>query len=450
MPWIEREAANLEPIERYRLERRLETAVARREYAHHEVVDVEAVAELEVEIREMASQLARAPEEAIAEAEARVAFDRIGPKLVERARFPVDPDYSGEAAMTRARYLEAEIMDLARVADPRDPALPVQSASEDVVLRAEGRGLRRHDLRPTLEVSPEVRERLPRLAGRVESRFRGPRPTQVQRVVRLVRDLGRIEQLEQQARLSAEGKAELLFGGNVYELRGQLERVRTAKQVLKENVEQIFSQPQEALEAMEGYVLEEGDLVAAELIETHPESFGELRGRSVLGWETGDRQRARLFARSKAEVLRGEWARRAEFGSDLSSAREYMERMAEGRELREAFPSRETLLVRLGQEMEGLEMHDLWVTLGNREIKMVRDLRAQEQQVLGPLLEVARQVGPGKGSVSEMASQIARLHFKSAPGHILRRMSAPQLGVVVAAVRVGKRMVSKSLRVSGG
>ncbi len=93
-------------------------------------------------------------------------------------------------------------------------------------------------------------------------------------------------------------------------------------------------------------------------------------------------------------------------------------------------------------------MHDLWGSLGNTGIKIVRDLRAQEQQVLSPLLEVAQKVGPGREAVVEVA-QMARQSLTSAPGHLLRRISAPQLGVVVAAARAGAGVVSKRMRASG-
>ena len=449
-PWHETNLAAPEPVEVDRLEKQLDEALIKRDYYHQEVVDPAAVVELEKQITEAAARLRpSAPEEAIREAGRRVAFDRIGARLVERARFPRDPNYSEEAVRIRVRYLESEIRKLARTANSQRPQLAIQSAAEDLIVRSEGRSPRRFDGRTRPELPSEIRRNLAGVSSRLSIQVRSPQPTQLQRVTRIAADLGRLDQLREEARIIAQGRSEGLFGGDVYELENALRSVRSAREVLQGNAENIYRRPEAALEAMERFLAARGEWETADALEARPESFGELRGHKTLGLkENQERARARLFAQSTAQVLGGEAEKRSHFETALSFARSDSERLANNRRIAQALPKRETLLTELGREMEGLELSDLKPVLSVQQFEIVQQLRATEQVYLEPLRQAAKiAAAPSAPEAKAVARAVAPI-FQRVPRHILRRLTPPQLQIGLAALSMSRRAV-KAVASSG-
>ncbi|MCP3997231.1 MAG: hypothetical protein GY722_19560 [bacterium] len=411
----------------------------------------------ETRIQAAARQLSpEAPQLAIAEARQKLAYEHLANRLGRRAMLPSDPTYAPAHLRVQVRYLEEEILDLARELEPADAknavALAKPIAREHL---ARDKGIVHPDPAPDLETAQRQLDDVARRLGRLAA---APQPTPQQRVHRILGDLRRLELLDLQHSTASEMRRELVFRGNVVELTAALERVPDPRDLLEKSLADIYRQPDIAREALGRRIEDQGLHAAVEAFDMDPATFGMLRGHHVPGFgDSPERAKARDLAWQRAGEADAAFTRRDRIEPQLEAARYYQGIQNEVRELADAYPSREKFLTELGRHMEGLELHEVRPLLRPGQAKLVQDVRGAEQRFLKPLRVAAREfhsleaggVALSTATVQTTAREAAAL-FRNAPRHILQRLTPPQMQGVLLAAAVAKRalkVLARSVRV---
>ncbi len=428
---------------RARLEQRLRLDLHFAQGRYAQIANLEELGDLRARIQSTASELSPdAPGAAIRVAQRDLKLDDLVIRLHRRSQLPADVTSAAEGVRVQARWQETRILSLARELEPADPRRAIDLAHQralDQIARLQPPGAALEGSRRRLHEASRLMKRFAAL----------PQPTQDMRVYRILRDLRRRDVLDLQHRDASEARCHLVFSGNVIEIRAALERVPEAWDLLGEVVGDIYRQPDVALQVMSKSARSIGLEETIERFEKRPADFGKLHGIHVPGIGDSPRRRRALelvwHASGHASTAH---ARKDRLENGLTTALSYRQLQNDNRELLASYPGREKLLAELGRQMEGLELHQVRSLLQPGQAKLVQDVRRAEQHYLLPLREGAGAfrsveeagVRLARPAVQAKAQELATL-FRSAPGHILRRLTPPQMQGVLLAASVAKRVV---------
>ncbi|MCP3960772.1 MAG: hypothetical protein GY719_23250 [bacterium] len=437
--------------DRSELEAQLRTDLLEQSYLHEwHTGNLEQLQALETRIQRTAERLRPdSPEAAILAARSDLTLNELGERLLRRAQLPLELTDSPEPVRVRERHLERRILDLARELEPPDPRAAIDSAMP--IARRQLSARKDFFTAPTPELD-QIERRLPEIARRLATRATGPRPTQLQRFGQDLAAVRRLDQLDAEGRRLVGLRQHMAFGGNVYELQARLEKIPEVRAELYESIHRIYRDPGSAIEAFEASIRRQGRRATIERFGEGPAAFGELRGRR-LPWlgNTPQRKRALDLAWHNSGLASTALDRRESILGELEGARRLQRLQARNRELQAAYPSRERLLADLGRHMEGLGLDEVRPLLQPGRRKMVEELRDAEQRFLEPLRAAAGKFAGldaralAKSAVRAEAQRVAAL-FQYAPGHILRRLTPPQMQGALAAVAVARRLVESAGR----
>ncbi len=444
------------PIDRPRLEARLGTDLLTQSYLHDwHTADLRQLRQLEERIQSTARQLEPgAPQVAIAAARRELAYDDLANQLARRAELPDDPLLTPEPLRIRMQHQERGILDLARQLEPTHPAKAIARATpiarKHIVSQRE---LVDPEPAPQLEVAGRQLGGASRRLGRIAA---SPEPTRLQRVAKILGDLRRLELLDAQNQHVSQMRRNLVFRGNIIEIKATVERIPVPRDLLEESVADIYRDPGLAIKNMRENTHREGLDATIQRFDIDPATFGKLRGIHVPGLgDSPERAKALDLVWHRAGEAATALARRGRIVPELDAAVYYQGIQNENRELAGAFPSRDTLLSELGRHMEGLELHEVRPLLRQGQAKLVQDVRRAEQHFLEPLREGAGKllsleasgVPLAQSAVQAKAQGVAAL-FRYAPRHILKRLTPPQMQGALLAAAVAKQVKRLVARVA--
>lgn len=365
------------------------------------------------------------PGAALRQSHWRLDAQKLGKLMARRSAWVVEPGFASEAERTHVRRLERRILDLARRLNPEKPQTAISL----------GAGLGQRSA--TQEWSAQRRDRLLQVTGRLRRLLRVPEPSQLARITSVLADLKRLEQLEHESVFWARRRSQLAHRGNVIEIKRSIERIEDPRKMLETGFERVYRNPSAARRLLGASWREDGTYATILRFQHHPRSFGKLLGQDA-------RQAVDEIAHSAFDA---DW-KRSELEESLESTRQYQGLQNANRDVVRALGSRETLLSELGRHMEGLELHEVHPVMLHGQARMIQDVRRAEHTFLKPLREASQRLGQSPLKLRE-AEKIAAL-FKVAPQHIVQRLAAPQIQVVMVAVsmvRTAARTVTKSMAV---
>ena len=429
---------------RRRLADRLRTNLSAQRRLHRnpntDLIDLQ---ELEADIQAIASQLEpAAPEIAIIAARRDQVSQRIAGELCARARLPRHPDPTPEPVRLRIQHLERKILDRARQLEPEEPEKAITRATSIASKHLRERRWRRRHYGDPSDDLDQALDRLPDVSRRLEICCTRPQPTAHQRARQILQDLCHLDLLEDQHRDVSGRRSRLPFRGNVIELRRALNRTTAPSELLKESAARIFRYPGLANRAMVDHTRRQGLQSTLERLGNDPAAFGKLRSVHILGAiKSPQRAKALALIRRLSDHASRSLVRRTQLKSDLDDAVEYQHIQTETKEILRALPSRQDLLTDLGRYMERLELHELRPLLQPDQAALLPEVRIAEQQFLEPLRQASRSFPALEQTTPKTlpkARDIAGL-FQQAPGHVLKRLTQPQMQVVMVAVAIVKR-----------
>ena len=220
--------------------------------------------------------------------------------------------------------------------------------------------------------------------------------------------------------------------GSIPDLMARKRSLAKERQALDTRLSKIYRHPRTARTALQRT---RGDQVARALRE-NPARFGDLRGRQVLGTPTRQRHEALLAADKLADRLADLNARQEQTRSALASAQRLRRRAQQlDRELGSLGSDRDEILANLGRIAGPFKIEELEDKLSPRHLSIVRELRHAEKAYLSPLkahLAATRRQQTHTRAARRLVERLVR----QAPLHILRRLTPPELRLLLTAYRI--------------
>ena len=413
--------------------------------------DAEELRDLEARIQDTARKLRPdAPEVAIESARRYVKLKDLRLYLAERADLPLETMRVAPRIRARQRWSELKIIVLARELEPTAPWRAIDAANT---------------LTDALKLEPPkpaINRHLEAVLARRIKLF----PPSAHDLIREV--LGHFRRLDalnsEHLRVSRERK-QLPLGGNILELEVALDSIPSHHAMIEASAPHIYRDPHPAIRALSLPTDDPASRRQAtssaiagpappEFIGPYdrrrvwqdalrrfaetPDAFGRLRGIHVLGYDSPKRTWALKLAREVSFQASITYDKRYGLESYLGWARYYQRVQIGNHELLNASPSRVKLFAELGRQMERVSFDEIR-PLPNTS-KYLRHVKQAEIEFLQPLREATRSFRTLDGApANALAQEIAKL-YRSAPRHVLKRLSTPQMQAVLIATSIAKRM----------
>ena len=270
-----------------------------------------------------------------------------------------------------------------------------------------------------------------------------------ERLDRLQTALGRLERWDEIATetRAADARAALPYQGNLLDLDHKIRELERTPRDLDRDLSRVYRQPEAARVALEQHTRDRGPAEAFERLKETPEDFGRLHGRQILGQPSRARAEALDVARRAGSQGAGRHEQAAQLRGAYQAADRYrLEHRALSKERGALAPDRGALVEELRVRAAGLDLAQLEGHLKSDHLKTLLDLQQSDAVRLRPLQEAlgafhrVRETGTRPATLWRVAGELSSL-YRATPRSLLRRLTPPQLRLLVSAVSAAVAIV---------
>ena len=279
-----------------------------------------------------------------------------------------------------------------------------------------------------------------------------PTPERIEQLRKALDDLWRWDELEAKAKDIAQARLDLPYQGSLPDLEEALRDLDQSSQTLESELARVYRHPAKARQTLEQEIAVSGRAKALRQLETKPEAYGRLKGRSILGQPSRARSQALGHAhRAGARHIRLE-AHRRELVETIEKTRSHAASVrALYRERDRLAPDREQLLASLRQRAAGLEIARIEGRFSPERVALLRDLEKADEVHLAPLrralqsFRAARTTRTARRAVLRLARNLASL-YRATPRRLLKRLAPPQVKLILTVTTMVGGFVRKAAR----
>ncbi len=274
-------------------------------------------------------------------------------------------------------------------------------------------------------------------------------PDRLDRLQAALNQLERWDELVTHSKEVVRSRYELPYHGSLPDLDRGIRRLERTPRYFDRDLSRIYRHPEAAQAALRQDALDHGPVDALRRLRETPEDFGRLNGRRILTRPT----RARAEALDAAYRVGSDGLARHQKLEELRSARENADRYRlESFELsgqRKALaPDRNRLVDELRVQASGLDLALLEGRLRHDHLKTLRDLQHADELHLASLRESLRAFHRAGRSRTPRATLFGLARdlsavYRATPRKLLRRLTPPQLRLLVSAASAAAAIVRK-------
>ncbi len=228
-------------------------------------------------------------------------------------------------------------------------------------------------------------------------------------------------------------------GGNLIELRQNIADLEKSPQFFDRDLGRIYRDPNAAQQAFEQHARRNSPADAFRHLAESPETFGRLHGTRLFGRPNRTRTQAMAVAGREGSSGVNRQTQIEALRPVLKEADRYRLETNDLRRERDALaPNRDHLVDDLRRHAAGLDLAGLEGKVSPRHLKTLRDLEQADRLHLAPLrktlesFRAARRAGRSQRTLRQLASTVTSL-VRASPQSILRRLTPPQLRIVLSA-----------------